>query len=367
MHVSPFTRWPVSASVSVSNPARIDLASPPYHRVADWARAAGDAIGPERQPSPYDRAQWFERTARLSGQAERPLIVGAEESIWLPLVLERRGRARALASWYTLAFRPVFARPDARSSECVARLAQAARGAGLHRIALAPVPEWDGSAALLAEGFRAAGWVAGIEEKTGNWVHEVGGPGWAEYLAERPGTLRSTIKRKAKCQGLTTHLHRTVDDELWRDYTSVFAESWKEDEGSLPFLRDLMNAAESDGSLRLGFARLDGVPIATQLWTVDGDTATIHKLAYREEHRTLSAGTVLSAALFQSAIDRDRVALIDYGTGDDGYKRDWMTTRRRLMRVTLTDPRAIAGAALLARDAAARLVATRLVANARGR
>ncbi len=350
MHVSP---------LQPSGPPGAVLATTRYHSLADWRASAGGRLSGEAQPSPYDRYDWFERTARLAGTIKRPLVLAAGEgksAAWLPLDVVAPGRARALASWYTLAYRPVFG--DGRGTdESLGALAPAARQAGLARIALEPVPEWDGSADRLATAFRAAGWRAAIEEKTGNWVHDMDGQDWPAYLASRPGRLRSTIRRKERRTELTTHLHHTIDDALWADYAAVFAASWKGEEGSLPFLRDLAGHAAGENALRLGFARLQGRAVATQLWTVDGDTAAIHKLAYREQARALSAGTVLSAAMFQTAIDTDRVARIDYGTGDDGYKRDWMSVRRRLMTVTLTDPRSGTGLWWLARDRLARLVA----------
>jgi CelD/BcsL family acetyltransferase involved in cellulose biosynthesis len=69
--------------------------------------------------------------------------------------------------------------------------------------------------------------------------------------------------------------------------------------------------------------------VAAQFWTVDGGTAWIHKLAHLDSAKPLSAGTTLSAALFAHVIDRDRVTWVDFGTGDDPYKRDWMEQVRR--------------------------------------
>ncbi len=53
----------------------------------------------------------------------------------------------------------------------------------------------------------------------------------------------------------------------------------------------------------------------------------------------LSAGTTLTAALFAHVIDRDRVELVDFGTGDDPYKRDWMEQVRPRYRLACWSPR----------------------------
>ena len=77
------------------------------------------------------------------------------------------------------------------------------------------------------------------------------------------------------------------------------------------------------GTLRLGIARKDGRPLAAQLWLVEDGEATIHKLAYREDAKALSPGTVLEQAMFRRAIDEDRVA------------RDRLRHRRRRLQARL--------------------------------
>ena len=99
----------------------------------------------------------------------------------------------------------------------------------------------------------------------------------------------------------------------------------------------------------------DGIPVAVQLWTVDAGTAFIHKLAYLESAKSLSAGTTLSAALFEHVIDTDRVALVDFGTGDEPYKADWMNAVRPRYRIDCLDMRAPPAWLDLARLAASRL------------
>ena len=110
------------------------------------------------------------------------------------------------------------------------------------------------------------------------------------------------------------------------------------------------------GTLRLGIARKDGRPVAAQLWLVENRQATIHKLAYREDMKALSPGTILGEAMFRRALDVDRVEAIDYGTGDDPYKRDWMAERRPLWRLLAFNPRHMFGLLGIAREKASALV-----------
>ena len=96
------------------------------------------------------------------------------------------------------------------------------------------------------------------------------------------------------------------------------------------------------GALRLGLAYIDGKPVAAQFWTSENGTALIHKLAHDERHMHASPGTLLSAALFQHVIDVDKVDVIDFGTGSDAYKREWMEEVRERFRLDMFWPNHLA-------------------------
>jgi CelD/BcsL family acetyltransferase involved in cellulose biosynthesis len=120
----------------------------------------------------------------------------------------------------------------------------------------------------------------------------------------------------------------------------------------------LRHFAQTEGEaerLRLGLAYRDGEAIAAQCWTVEKGVAYIHKLAHLEEYRALSAGTTLTAALFAHVIDHDLVHLVDFGTGTQAYKSDWMEQTRPRYRIDCLDLRQPRGWLDLGRLAAARL------------
>ncbi len=165
-----------------------------------------------------------------------------------------------------------------------------------------------------------------------NHVLEVAGRSFAEYLGGRPGPVRTTLKRKAK--KVSIEILRDFHRDAWQDYETVYAESWKPGEGDPTLLRRFAEAEGAAGRLRVGLARHEGDVVAAQFWTVEDGTAYIHKLAHRESAKPLSAGTTLTAALFEHTIDRDCVKLVDFGTGDDPYKRDWMEQVRPRYRLT---------------------------------
>ena len=84
---------------------------------------------------------------------------------------------------------------------------------------------------------------------------------------------------------------------------------------------------------------MDGHAVATQFWTVERGVALIHKLSHDRAHDGGSPGTLLSHAMFAHAFDTDGVETVDYGTGDNGYKTDWMEERVPLHRIDAFNPR----------------------------
>jgi hypothetical protein len=280
------------------------------------------------EPSgPFDRPEWF---ALLAEAGQAPLVASMPSA---RMVLTRANdRLEPLRNWYTFTWR---AQGDVRELAEIARDLRAQT----HRVTLWPVPDEDGSATRLADAFRAGGWRVSVEPCDHNHVLNVQGRSFAEYWAGRPGPMRTTLKRKAK--KVAVEIHDAYDPAVWAEYEEIYAESWKPGEGDPALLRAFARAEAAAGRMRLGIARAEGTAVAAQFWTVEQGVAYIHKLAHRESAKPLSAGTTLSAALFAHAIDRDHVSLIDFGTGDDAYKRDWMEDDRPRYRIDCLDPGSI--------------------------
>ena len=317
-----------------------------FRNLDDAARHAAGSLDRAQQASLFDRFDWFGRTLKHTPVSGTPLIVRARadgSDCWLFLAA-LRGKASALASWYTLAFRPIFTgAPDAKTMHAL--LLATARRLTKHvsTITLAPMPEAD--AARVVRAFDRARWVATMAPSTVNWTINTANLSFDEYWAARPGELRSTVKRKAVKFGVETQIHTRFDAAAWNAYEAIYAASWKPEEGSSAFLRDMALVEGDAGALRFGVATIAGESVAAQLWTVENGRAIIHKLAHLETAAEASPGSILTAAMFGHVIDVDQVALVDFGTGDDRYKRDWMDTRTPLMTVALFNPRTPAGLA----------------------
>lgn len=304
-----------------------------YHGTVNDLQAPGRTAS--ATPGPFDRPEWF--TLLAGPGAKTPFVAIARDgAAWAALPLTREGNALVpLANWYSFTWRPLGSEgaDTARLVQAIARdLKQQ-----VARVVLAPLPDEDSTIGLLEKAFHAAGWATFLEKCDNNHVLPVGGRSYAEYLAGRPGQLRTTLKRKTK--NVDTDILTRFEPAAWQDYETIYANSWKPEEGAPAMLRAFAEQEGAAGRLRLGVARHEGRPIAAQFWTVENGTAYIHKLAHLEAAKPLSAGTVLTAALMAHVIDQDHVSLIDFGTGDDGYKRDWMEAVRARYRLTCLNPR----------------------------
>jgi hypothetical protein len=206
----------------------------------------------------------------------------------------------SLTSFYSCDFRPVIAAAEdpARTAFDLGRtFARRFAGEGLVRL-----DSLDTTAAFLAPflaGLRKPGRAVLRYAHFGRWWEDLGGRGWDAYLASRDGALRETVRRKtARLARAGAGFEIVPAAEIERgiaDYESVHAASWKEPEPFPAFQPLLMRNLARAGWLRLAVCRLDGAPIAAQIWTVIAGRATVLKLAHHAAFDRDSPGTALTA------------------------------------------------------------------------
>lgn len=294
---------------------------------------------------PFNRLAWFDLMARHCYPDSAIEIAQANEGgavVVLPLVRQDTDRLASLSNYFSFSFSPLIAGADRDTAlHLLTRIASDLRGkAGC--ISLHPVFDDEGTASLLSTAFRAAGWHVSGRAGPNNHILDLDGRDFATYWAARPGRLRTTVSRKCKA-GISFDVHTHVDDALWADYMAIYDASWKNAETRAAFVRAMANEAAARGALRLAFARQDGRPLAAQIWTIDqvGERRIghIHKVAHDAAFDRLSPGTLLAHHMFARAIDEEQVDRIDYGTGDNAYKHDWMERTRPMLWLEIRDPR----------------------------
>jgi hypothetical protein len=320
-------------------------------------RDAGGALDRSARGLIFERIEWFRLIERHCPPPGRLLVIRARQGDWQAwLFVKVDGhKAVALANWYSLSFGAIISCMDRHGGYMLTEALIA--GLRRYRPRIAAVEFYPLTAGdALSLSFPGKFWLSRVSPATVRWAMNTSGMDFAAYWAERPSRLRNTAARKAKAAALDIQIHTTFSEQGWADYESVYAASWKPEEGSPAFLRALAEMEGEAGNLRLGIASKDGRPVAAQLWLTEGRIATIHKLAYVEDAKALSPGTVLSMEMFRHALDVDRVNGIDFGLGDDAYKKDWIDHSRPMNRLVAYDMLNPRGAWWAAKLGASKLV-----------
>jgi hypothetical protein len=208
-----------------------------------------------------------------------------------------------------------------------------------------PVADEDRAIDLLQQALTARGFEVQRLFHFVNWSHRLHGQSFEQYFTARPSQLRNTILRKRRKlqrdHDLDFRLYMDEPpDRVMRDYLSVFRASWKDGERFPEFVPALVDMAARAGWLRLALLYIDASPAAAQIWLVAHDRASIFRLAYDERWKHYSPGSLLTALMMEQVIDRDRVTALDFLTGNEGYKQDWMSERRERMRLVFSRRRA---------------------------
>jgi hypothetical protein len=325
--------------------------------------AALFAVAGER--SFFNHPAWY---AVFSAHA---LEVGADVRLYTDaaasagLLLQRPGsarRLRSLANYYSCAHAALL-RPGADAAAALAAivaeiLAERPRWEAVSLVGLDPAAE---DFAALAASFRRAGTLVRPYFDFGVWYQATAGLSFAGYCDGLSSQLRNTWKRKRKKLLGSPRLRLTYcDGETGLEagiaaYEAVYRASWKQPEPDPGFMPALMRACAALGALRLAIYHLDGMPAAAQFWIVWHGRATIFKLAHDERFAEHSLGTLLTMELMERVLENDRPVEIDFGQGDDAYKKLWLPQRRERWGLLAANPRTPRGLVLSAREAAARL------------
>jgi hypothetical protein len=221
---------------------------------------------------------------------------------------------------------------------------------------LGETPRWDGIVLseldprdpayhAAASVLRRAGLLVECGFSSGNWYEDTTAMSFSDYVAARPSELRNTWRRKRRRAAAAGRLKTTFFtgtagiDQAIADYQTVYAQSWKPVEAHPEFIPALIRLAAACGALRLGVSTLDGVPAAAQFWIVWNGRAVIYKLAHDKQFDELSLGTLLTMEIAEWVLGDDRPQEVNFGRGDDPYKKLWLPRRRERWGITAANPR----------------------------
>jgi CelD/BcsL family acetyltransferase involved in cellulose biosynthesis len=324
-------------------------------------------------PNPFAGSEWLRhfigQVVPSGGQVV--VVEGHEDGDSLMLLYRdarEPDRCKALANYYASLYSPLSSTTSDRRSAVAHIVRQLARiQPKITSLNLAPLDAQAEDTVALADALSRHRWYVRRYFCFGNWYLPCDGLAFDAYMSERDSQLRNTWARKSKRLLAAGHV-RIVDsvaelEPAMDAYDTVYAKSWKQPEPYADFVRGWARICARQGWLRLGIASLDDTPIAVQLWFTVGRRAFIFKLAYDDAHAKWSAGTVLTAHMIRHALEVDRVVEIDYLTGDDAYKRSWMSQRRERIGLMACNTRTIRGLAAAGKEFAGEL---RIWARSRG-
>jgi CelD/BcsL family acetyltransferase involved in cellulose biosynthesis len=369
-------------SVASTSSEKNDAAVPPRElrgrMYGDWkAVESGWRLFDETSPqSIFQSASWFRNLVQTSlNPGDKVRVYGVEDSrrpgSALVLLPTCHGDTQLLAprilssptNFYTPLFAPMTS-PNCDRAQTLQVLA---------KTIFADSPVWDAinlrwldkSSPMfdeLVESFKSAGYVVQTYFCSGNWFEPIMGRDYQEYLQGLRSSVRNIAKSKLRKVERTGRVRMEIlaeGDALEagiRNYELIYNASWKIPEPYPQFMPGLLQAFARAGWLRLGMAYVDEIPAAAQVWFIANGIASIYKMAYNQGFRDLSIGSCLTMRMMQNAIDVEKVTEIDYLTGDDRYKQDWMSHRRERWGILAMNPRTLGGAVTIVRHVGGRAV-----------
>ncbi len=233
----------------------------------------------------------------------------------------------------------------------------------LETIRLHPFADDDLPMQVLCQALRRRGWFARTYRSFGNWSEPTAGVRFDQYVRNKTNALMQSWDRRAqrvetaKSSPISMRIVSRPDEvsAAMGAYESVYAASWKPKEPFPDFVRNWAHELAAHGELRLGLAFVGSEPAAAQFWVVAARRAHIFKVAYHAKHARHSLGNILTARMFRHAMDVDLVEEIDYLSGDDTYKEQWMSVRKQRVGIVASNPRTAVGFVSAARETAGAL------------
>lgn len=194
-----------------------------------------------------------------------------------------------------------------------------------------------------------AGWIPRSYHKHVNCYETVAGDNYNDYLQRRPSQLKNTIRRKRKLldkeADSSLNIYSTVKEvaDHFSEFCLVYEQSWKGEESHPEFINQILQDLAGIGKAKLAILSVNEEPAAAQIWLKIGSAWGVFKLAYTPQFKRYSVGTLLTAGLLEHLLAESNVSEIDFLSGDDAYKRDWVDSKREHVGVELVNSNTLIG------------------------
>ncbi|NKB21362.1 MAG: GNAT family N-acetyltransferase [Alphaproteobacteria bacterium] len=316
----------------------------------------------------YYSFPWYRNLIDTTSHAEEQLVICGVESpaptgspIARALIVLRKRvgtqgvlRPRELHLFenvYTLIAGPVI-RPDESNIDKIMQTLAAKITTELSNIDVIQLGSMDPNSVAydaLKSAFQKPGFMVRGVHSFINWYEPTKGISYDQYHSSLSGKMRNLLKRRNRKLEKAGNVRWKLTKEpaeipsAMADYSLVYANSWKTPEIYPNFIEGFVKACAEMNVLRLGILYLDDQPTAAQIWTVTNGQATIYKLAYDEKFKALSVGSALTARMMEHVLEKEGLSIVDFGYGDDPYKKDWTRQRRDRMGLLIFNLRTVRG------------------------
>ena len=242
----------------------------------------------------------------------------------------------SFANFYSLDFDIILARPIHQMTKIHGEIAEyLSRREDWKEVRLFPVNAESLSMVLFQEALLDKGLYHYLDFCHHNWIFLNNRRlSLKDFIAEKGSRVKNMLRlerklfREDNVEIKLVHENHEELEQLIQDYNHVYDRSWKEDENFPDFIPDMIRLCARKDILRLGILYLDNKPVATQFNIHHDQNTLIYKLCYDEDYKAKSVGAVLSVNMMRHALEEDKACLIDYGCGNDTYKKEWMSHRQ---------------------------------------
>ncbi len=314
-----------------------------YHQWEELPDGANALFVQAERESLFLSRIWFETLTLhtlTENQSVRLACVSDDDVVAiLPLVSCPRDGLSTLSNRFTSLFSVLIS--DAHSKEDI--LACMAKGLSemeVSSIQIDPIDNNDTNIDTLCQLLKSHGYEYHTYFRFYNWSLPVNDQSFQIYMERRPSNIRNMINRKRRKlereygYEIQLYQHEGISRAI-NDYQKVYQSSWKANESITEFTPSLVKRLSECGWLRLAILYIEDNPVAAQIWCVVHGKASIYRLVYDEGWKKYSPGSILTEYLMRHVIDEDKVTEIDFLTGNERYKQDWMTVQKERLGVRL--------------------------------
>ena len=308
-----------------------------YYQWDQLPDSANNLFAQGEQDSLFFSRAWFETLSNHTLTKEQSLhlacVINGEHVLAItPMLLHEQGNMSSLSNNFTTLYSLLVA-DDNQLNEVLACLAQGLAQMSIQSFRIEPIDKDDRNINRLCQLMTSHGYKSYPYFRFYNWSHSLNRQLFIDYMVERPKHLRNTIKRKqrklAREHDYVIQMYKDTEiDKALMDYQAIYQASWKANEFYSDFTPALVKHLSKLNWLRMAILYVDQQAIAAQIWFVVHGKANIYRLVYDEQWKHFSPGSILTQHLMHYVIDIDKVAEIDFLTGNEQYKQDWMTQRK---------------------------------------